>query len=29
MIRILYKSYALVTIFAIVIYKEYAKMNKE
>lgn len=29
MIYILYKPYALVTIFTIVIYKEYAKMNKE
>nr|DAN16317.1 MAG TPA: hypothetical protein [Caudoviricetes sp.] len=29
MIYILYKPYALITIFTIVIYKEYAKMNKE
>lgn len=29
MIYILYKSHALVTIFTIVIYKEYAKTNKE
>ena len=29
MVYILYKPYALVTIFTIVIYKEYAKMNKE
>lgn len=29
MICILYKPYALMTIFTIVIYKEYAKMNKE
>lgn len=29
MMCILYKPYALVTIFTIVIYKEYAKMNKE
>lgn len=29
MTYILYKSYALITIFTVVIYKEYAKMNKE
>lgn len=29
MIYVLYKTYALVAIFTIVIYKEYAKMNKE
>lgn len=29
MIYVLYKPYALVTIFTIVIYKEYAKMNRE
>nr|DAP64099.1 MAG TPA: hypothetical protein [Caudoviricetes sp.] len=29
MTYILYKPYALVTIFPILIYKEYAKVNKE